>query len=165
MRLILLVSCISMEVSESDNYFMCMKSFCCIVPPSEPLYPFYTTTSHDTSSFSILLEWTRPQSDGGLGITNYTITLRVAYSVHTYVETSNKLHLTLLYNLIYAVEIVAANCAGYGRFNYLPSVHEGKRLEHSVKLIGMFSLQLIVVYLIFQKLTCLIRGSHLFLPM
>ena len=134
-----------------------MKLFCCTVPPSEPLYPFYTITSHDTSSFSILLEWTRPQSDGGLGITNFTITLRVAYSVHTHVETSNKLHLALLYNLEYAVEIVAANCAGYGRFNYLPSVNEGKHLEHSVILIGMFSLQLIVVHQIYLQLTCLIK--------
>ncbi|CAI8049546.1 hypothetical protein GBAR_LOCUS27279, partial [Geodia barretti] len=34
--------------------------------------------------YGVLLEWTRPQSDGGLGISNYTTTLRSLYSLHTH---------------------------------------------------------------------------------
>ena len=108
---------------------------CFLVPPSVPLYPVYTVTSHDTSSFLILLEWTKPQSNGGLGVKNYTTTLRVANSVHTYVETSDKLYLSLFYNLRYTVKIVAANCAGYSLPEHvIPDVYESKCLDHSVEM-------------------------------
>ncbi|CAI8049548.1 Sushi, von Willebrand factor type A, EGF and pentraxin domain-containing protein 1, partial [Geodia barretti] len=84
------------------------------VAPSSPLSPIYTTTHHDIETFTVLLEWTRPQSDGGLGISNYTTTLRSLYSLHTHVGRRNNLYLTLLYNQMYIMQITATNCGGMG---------------------------------------------------
>ncbi|CAI8037390.1 hypothetical protein GBAR_LOCUS20910, partial [Geodia barretti] len=84
------------------------------VAPSSPLSPVYTTTHHDIETFTVLLEWTRPQSDGGLGISNYTTTLRSLHSLHTHVGRRNKLYITLHYNQMYIMQNTATNCGGMG---------------------------------------------------
>ena len=111
----------------------------------------YTVTSHDTGSYTVLLEWEKPDDGGGLKISNYTTTLRVAHSVHTHVETSNNLYLTLLYNQRYSIQIVAANCAGYGQPVYIPKVSEGNNYYRAILKRGkkIILLQLTVVCQIF----------------
>ena len=73
----------------------------------------YTITSFEISSVSLQLEWERPQSDGGLGISNYTTTLRGTSSQHIYNEMGYKLFFKLLYMEHYSLQLYAANCAGY----------------------------------------------------
>ena len=96
-----------------------------IVTPSAPVSPSYTVTSHATTSFSVLLEWARPLSDGGVGISNYTATLRSPYSLHTYISTQNKLYLMLLYNQMHTLQIIATNCAGEGPPANISNIYSG----------------------------------------
>ena len=95
------------------------------VAPSSPLSPVYTTTHHNIETFTVLLEWTRPQSDGGLGISNYTTTLRSLHSLHTHVGRRNKLYITLHYNQMYIMQNTATNCGGMGPPANITSIYSG----------------------------------------
>ena len=81
-----------------------------IVPPSAPISPYYTIISYDVSSFSVLLEWSYPHSNDGVGISNYTTTLKASHTLHTYVERGTTLPLSFLYNKMHTAQIAAMNC-------------------------------------------------------
>ena len=95
-----------------------------IVPPSAPISPYYTI---DVSSFSVLLEWSYPCSNGGVGISNYTTTLKASHTLHTYVERGTTLPLSLLYNKMHTAQIAAMNCVGIGPPAYVNNIYAGVR--------------------------------------
>ena len=96
------------------------------VPPSAPLFPIYTIIYRNIATFTVFVEWTIPQNDGGLGITNYTATLRAPFSQHTYhVDVSDKLYIALFYNKMYVLQISATNCGGIGPTANISNIYSG----------------------------------------
>ena len=97
-----------------------------IDPPTPPISPYYTITSYNVLSFSVLLEWSYPHNDGGARVSNYTITMKSSHTLNIYVERGTTLHLLLHYNKMHTVQIAAMSCVGTSPPVYANNIHAGK---------------------------------------
>ena len=77
--------------------------------PSPPLTPSYTVEQYGWDSVALTVQWQPPQYDGGVPV-NYTITVSPGLSPVTTSGTS--VPVTVPYNVIHTVYIVATNCNG-----------------------------------------------------
>ena len=77
--------------------------------PSPPRTPSYAVQQYDRDSVTLTVQWQPPQYDGGAPI-NYTITVSPGLSPVTTSGTS--VPVTVPYNVIHTVSIVATNCNG-----------------------------------------------------
>ena len=95
--------------------------------PSAPLSLSYSIESHDIASYLVTVEWQPPGDSGGIGVSNYTTTLRTSHKLHIYTEREQYLHhLSLLYNQMYSFEVFASNCMGLGSSAFLIDVYASK---------------------------------------
>ena len=69
-------------------------------------------TNYSINDYSIKLLWEAPDIDGGVGISNYTITVITLDTTHTITTDNMTANFELLYNVTYCFEVVAANCLG-----------------------------------------------------
>ena len=60
----------------------------------------------------LTVEWQSPQGDGGAPVVNYTIT--VSPGLVTFTTTATNAVVTIPYNVMHTVSIVATNCNGSG---------------------------------------------------
>ena len=74
-----------------------------------PQAPSYTVQQYGRDSVNLTVQWQPPQYDGGAPV-NYTITVSPGLSPVTTSETS--VPVTVPYNVIQNVSIVATNCNG-----------------------------------------------------
>ena len=77
--------------------------------PSPPGTPSFTVQQYGRDSVTLTVQWQPPQYDGGAPV-NYTITVNPGFSPVTTSGTS--VPVTVSYNLIHTVSIVAINCNG-----------------------------------------------------
>ena len=77
--------------------------------PSPPRTPSYTVQQYGQNSVTITVQWQPPQYNGGAPV-NYTIT--VSPGVGTFTTSGTSVPVTVPYNVIQTVSIVAANCNG-----------------------------------------------------
>ena len=77
--------------------------------PSPPWTPSYTVKQYGQDSVTLTVQWQPPQYDAGAPI-NYTITVSPGLSPVTTSGTS--VPVTVPYNVIHTVNIVATNCNG-----------------------------------------------------
>ena len=77
--------------------------------PSPPWVPTYTIQQYGRDSVTLRVQWQPPQYDGG-ALVNYTITVSPGLSPVTTSGTS--VPVTVPYNVIHTVSIVATNCIG-----------------------------------------------------
>ena len=78
-------------------------------PPSPPQTPSSTVQQYGQDSVTLTVQWQPPQYDGGAPV-NYTITVSPGLSPVTTSGTS--VPVTVPYNVIHTVSIVAINCNG-----------------------------------------------------
>ena len=77
--------------------------------PSPPRAPSSTVQQYDQDNVTLTVQWQPPQYDGGAPV-NYTITVSPGLSPVTTSGTS--VPVTVPYNVIHTVSIVATNCNG-----------------------------------------------------
>ena len=77
--------------------------------PSPPQTPSHTVHQYSWDSVNLTVQWQPPQYDGGAPV-NYTITVSPGLSPVTTSGTS--VPVTVPYNVIHTVSIVATNCNG-----------------------------------------------------
>ena len=77
--------------------------------PSSPQSPSYTVQQYGRDRVTFTVQWQPPQYDGGAPV-NYTITVSPGLSPVTTSGTS--VTVTVPYNVIHTVSIVATNCNG-----------------------------------------------------
>ena len=77
--------------------------------PSPPRTPSYAVQQYGRDSVTLTMQWQPPQYDGGAPV-NYTITVSPGLSPVTTSGTS--VPVTVAYNVIHTVSIVATNCIG-----------------------------------------------------
>ena len=77
--------------------------------PSSPQPPSHTVQQYGRDSVILTVQWQPPQFDGGAPV-NYTITVSPGLSPVTTSGTS--VPVTVPYNVIHTVSIVATNCNG-----------------------------------------------------
>ena len=77
--------------------------------PSPPRTPSSTVQQYGRDSVTLTVQWQSPQYDGGVPV-NYTITVSPGLSPVTTSGTS--VPVTVPYNVIHTVSIVATNCNG-----------------------------------------------------
>ena len=78
-------------------------------PPSSPRTPFSTVQQYGRDTVILIVQWQSPQYDGGAPV-NYTIT--VSPGVSTVLTYGTSVPVTVPYNMIHTVSIVATNCNG-----------------------------------------------------
>ena len=96
----------------SDVQSLCLNiysSFSQTGLPSPPQTPSYTVQQYGRDSVTLTVQWQPPQYNGG-ALVNYTITVSPGLSPVTTSETS--VPVTVPYNVIHTVSIVATNCNG-----------------------------------------------------
>ena len=96
----------------SDVQSLCLNiysSFSQTGLPSPPQTPSYTVQQYGQDSVTLSVHWHPPQYDGGAPV-NYTITVSPGLSPVTTSGTS--VPVTVPYNVIHTVSIVATNCNG-----------------------------------------------------
>ena len=91
-----------------------MSKICVVIPhhsalPSPPRTPSSTVQQYRQYSVTLTVQWQPPQYDGGTPV-NYTITVSPGLSPVTTSGTS--VPVTVSYNVIHTVSIVATNCNG-----------------------------------------------------
>ena len=91
-----------------------MSKICAVIPhhsalPSPPRTPSYTVQQYGRDNVTLTVQWQSPQYDGGAPV-NYTITVSPGLSPVTTSGTS--VPVTVPYNMIHTVSIVATNCNG-----------------------------------------------------
>ena len=79
-------------------------------PPFPPQNPSYAVQQYGQSDVTLSVQWQSPVYDGGAPVDNYTITVTPGGSSDTIPGTSTLL--TLSYNVMHTVNIVATNCNG-----------------------------------------------------
>ena len=77
--------------------------------PSPPRTPSYTVQQYGRDSVTLTVQWQPPQYDGGNSV-SYTITVSPGFSPVTTSGTS--VPVTVSYNVVHTVSIVATNCNG-----------------------------------------------------
>ena len=77
--------------------------------PSPPQTPSYTVQQYGQGNVTLTVQWQPPQYDGGAPV-NYTITVSPGLSPVTTSGTS--VPVTVPYNVMHTVSIVATNCNG-----------------------------------------------------
>ena len=77
--------------------------------PSPPQTPSYTVQQYGRDSVTLTVQWQPPQYDGGASV-NYTITVSPGLSPVTISGTS--VAVTVSYNVMHTVSVVATNCIG-----------------------------------------------------
>ena len=92
----------------SDHY-VCVDIPLPTALPSPPRTPFYTVQQYGRDSVTLTVQWQPPQYDGGAPV-NYTITVSPGLSPVTNSGTS--VPVTVPYNVMHTVSIVATNCNG-----------------------------------------------------
>ena len=78
-------------------------------PPSPPQTPSSTVQQYGRDSVTLMVQWEPPQYNGGAPV-NYTIT--VGPGVGTFTTSGTSVPLTVSYNMVQTVSIVATNCNG-----------------------------------------------------
>ena len=89
-----------------------LSDICLPIPkdlPSPPRTPSYTVQQYDRDSVTLTVQWQPPQYDGGAPV-NYTIT--VSPGVGTFTTSGTSVPVTVPYNVIHTVSVVATNCNG-----------------------------------------------------
>ena len=87
--------------------------------PSAPLN-VVSHVSCGIAEYSVRVQWQTPSDDGGVGISNYTLTLTsdVLMIMKTTINTAENIH-DLNYNTNYSVAVAARNCVGSSTFTSL----------------------------------------------
>ena len=103
----------SMKLEVSDVQSLNLNCVHFFLPPtglpSPPRAPSYTVQQYGQGNVTLIVQWLLPQYDGGVPV-NYTITVSPGLSPVTTSETS--VPVTVPYNEIHTVSIVATNCNG-----------------------------------------------------
>ena len=91
-----------------------MSEICAVIPyhsalPSPPRTPSSMVQCYGQHNVTLTVQWQPPQYDGGAPV-NYTITVSPGFSSVTTSGTS--VPVTVPYNVIHTVSIVATNCNG-----------------------------------------------------
>ena len=86
-----------------------MHAFSSLGPPTSPQTPSSTVQQYGRDSVTLTVQWRPPQYDGGAPV-NYTVTVSPGLSPVTTSGTS--VLVTVPYNVIHTVSIVATNCNG-----------------------------------------------------
>ena len=86
-----------------------MDIFLSIAIPSPPWIPSYTVEKYGQDRVILTVHWQSSQYDGGAPV-SYTIT--VSPDVGTFATTGTSVPVTVPYNVIHTVSIVAINCNG-----------------------------------------------------
>ena len=81
--------------------------------PSPPWIPSYTVQQYGRDNVTLTVQWQPPQYDGGTPV-NYTITVSPGLSPGLSPVTTSwtNVPVTVSYNVIHTVSIVATNCNG-----------------------------------------------------
>ena len=84
------------------------------VAPSSPKNITYVTVIHGIAEYSVRVQWQTPSDDGGVGISNYTLTLTSDGGGLIRMETTNVTErvLSLNYTTTYSLYVRAHNCVG-----------------------------------------------------
>ena len=87
--------------------------------PSAPLNVVYHV-SYGIAEYSVRVQWQTPSDDGGVGISNYTLTLAsdALTIMKTTINTAENIH-DLNYNTSYSIAVAARNCVGSSTFTSL----------------------------------------------
>ena len=77
----------------------------------------YNITSYSVNEYSVRVQWKAPSDDGGVGISNYTITITTEGKTNVIFEITNGTLqvVSLQYNEGYIFEVAASNCNGKGQ--------------------------------------------------
>ena len=92
----------------SDHY-VCVDIPLSTALPSPPRTPSYTVQQYGRDSVTLTVQWQPPQYDGGAPL-NYTITVSPGFNPVTTSGTS--VPVTVPYNVMHTVSIVATSCNG-----------------------------------------------------
>ena len=101
-----------------------LRQYWCIImlpfsvdSPSYPQNVTYNITSYSVDEYSVRVQWEAPSDDGGVGVSNYTITMTTEGKVDTSDEimTGTSQVVSLQYNKQYLFEVAASNCNGKGQ--------------------------------------------------
>ena len=99
------------SINCTSEYHLCLGNlfFLPLGFPSPPQAPSYTVQQYGQDIVTLTVQWQLPQYDGG-GPVNYTITVSPGLSPVTISGTS--VPVTVPYNVLHTVSIVATNCNG-----------------------------------------------------
>ena len=93
----------------SAAFLTLMDVFLSIAIPSPPRIFSYTVEKYGHDMLILTVQWQLTQNDGGAPV-NYTIT--VSPGVGTFTTSRTSVPVTVPYNVIHTVSIVATNCNG-----------------------------------------------------
>ena len=87
--------------------------------PSAPLNVVYHV-SYGIAEYSVRVQWQTPSDDGGVGISNYTLTVTsdALMIMKITINTAENIH-DLNYNTRYSIAVAARNCVGTSTFTSL----------------------------------------------
>ena len=100
---------VSTACTSEYHFFLGNLVFLPLGLPSPPRTPSYTVQQYGWDNVTLTVQWQPPQYDGGAPV-NYTIT--VSPGVGTFTTSGTSVPVTVPYNVIHTVSIVATNCNG-----------------------------------------------------
>ena len=110
-------------ISGAGNFIHAFNGYLFLLPyyfvytaiPSHPLFfPTHSIESYGIAEYSVRVQWQTPSDDGGVGISNYTLTLTSDGGELIRMETTNVTErvLSLNYTTTYSLYVRAHNCVG-----------------------------------------------------